>query len=101
RPVVPSPPGLGIRWRRWLRVSGKSGSRRPRRLSTAGRAAWDNAGMAERPLVGLSLMLEEDFLRAALPLFEAGEIEVLEWSFDVGWGLPALPTWADELLACY
>lgn len=57
--------------------------------------------MAERPLVGLSLMLEEDFLRAALPLFEAGEIEILEWSFDIGWSLPALPAWADELLAYY
>jgi len=57
--------------------------------------------MAARPLVGLSLMLEDDFLRAALPLFEAGEVEVLEWSFDVGWSLPKLPEWAAELLACY
>ena len=73
----------------------------PATLQPAGRAAWDNAGMAERPLIGLSLMLEDDFLRAALPLFEAGEVEVLEWSFDVGWGLPALPAWAEELLACY
>jgi uncharacterized protein (UPF0276 family) len=54
-----------------------------------------------RPLVGLSLMLEDDFLRATLPLFEAGEVEVLEWSFDIGWGLPALPAWADELLGQY
>ena len=57
--------------------------------------------MAERPLVGLSLMLEEDFLSAALPLFEAGEVEVLEWSFDIGWSRPALPSWAEELLAYY
>jgi uncharacterized protein (UPF0276 family) len=51
------------------------------------------------PYVGLSLMLEEDFLRASLPLFSAGEVEILEWSFDVGWGLPRLPAWAEELLA--
>ena len=38
-----------------------------------------------RPLVGVSLMLEDDFARAAYPLFDMGEIEILEWSFDVGW----------------
>jgi uncharacterized protein len=53
------------------------------------------------PLVGLSLMLEDDFLRATLPLFEAGEVDVLEWSFDVGWSLPAMPAWAEELLDDY
>ena len=57
--------------------------------------------MDSRPLVGLSLMLEEDFLRAALPLFEQGEVDVLEWSFDVGWSLPKLLPWADELLDHY
>jgi uncharacterized protein (UPF0276 family) len=57
--------------------------------------------MAERPLVGLSLMLEDDFVRAALPLFESGEVDILEWSFDVGWSLPALPPWAEELLDHY
>ena len=60
-----------------------------------------NRQQPDRPLVGLSLMLEDDFLRAALPLFEAGEVEVLEWSFDVGWGLAALPAWAGELLDQY
>ena len=54
-----------------------------------------------RPLVGVSLMLEEDFARAAYPLFEAGEIEILEWSFDVGWPPASVPRWADELLAFY
>src|SRR5262245_38164176 len=57
--------------------------------------------MQVRPLVGLSLMLEDDFLRTSLPLFEASEVEVLEWSFDVGWGVSALPAWADELLDHY
>jgi uncharacterized protein (UPF0276 family) len=57
--------------------------------------------MSTPPLVGLSLMLEEDFVRASLPLFEAGEVDVLEWSFDVGWSLPTLPDWADGLLQHY
>jgi hypothetical protein len=39
------------------------------------------------PWVGLSLMMESDFFHAAQPLFEAGEVEVLEWSFDMGWAL--------------
>jgi uncharacterized protein (UPF0276 family) len=50
------------------------------------------------PLVGLSLMLEDDFLRAAYPLFEAGQVDVLEWSFDTGWPPVIVPTWAEELL---
>jgi uncharacterized protein (UPF0276 family) len=50
------------------------------------------------PAVGLSLMLEPDFIGAALPLFEYGEVEVLEWSFDTGWGPDSLPEWAAELL---
>jgi uncharacterized protein len=54
-----------------------------------------------RPLVGLSLALEEDFLRAAYPLFEAGEVEILEWSFDVGWPPTVVPRWADNLLRAY
>ena len=50
------------------------------------------------PLVGLSLMLEDDFLRASYPLFEAGQVDVLEWSFDTGWPPVIVPTWAEELL---
>lgn len=53
------------------------------------------------PWVGLSLMLDPDFFQAAQPLFEAGEVEVLEWSFDMGWGHPNFPGWAEELLAFY
>lgn len=52
-------------------------------------------------LVGLSLMLEADFLEAAYPLFAANEVDVLEWSFDVGWPLPNLPEWADGLLQTF
>ncbi len=53
------------------------------------------------PRVGLSLMLEADFLRAALPLFADGAVEVLEWSFDVGWPPTVVPGWADDLLRHY
>ena len=56
---------------------------------------------ASPPLVGLSLMLEDDFLRAAYPLFAAGEVEVLEWSFDTGWPPTRVPSWADELITAY
>jgi uncharacterized protein (UPF0276 family) len=55
----------------------------------------------EPPLVGVSLMLEDDFARAAYPLFEVGEIEILEWSFDVGWPPATVPQWAEDLLAFY
>ena len=54
-----------------------------------------------RPFVGLSLMLEDDFLHAAYPLFEAGAVEVLEWSFDTGWPPAVVPKWAEELLHFY
>jgi uncharacterized protein (UPF0276 family) len=54
--------------------------------------------MMAKPLVGLSLMLEQDFLLATLPLFQAGEVECLEWSFDIGWGPEQPQNWADELI---
>jgi uncharacterized protein (UPF0276 family) len=54
-----------------------------------------------RPPVGLSLMLEPDFLRAAYPLFAAGAVEVLEWSFDCGWPPAVMPDWAADLLRTY
>ena len=56
---------------------------------------------SDRPWVGVSLMLEGDFLGPAKPLFVAGEVEVLEWSFDVCWPPSTLPTWADELIAAF
>jgi uncharacterized protein len=46
-------------------------------------------------------MPDSDFLGAAQPLFEAGRVEVLEWSFDMGWGRSDFPAWADELLQFY
>jgi uncharacterized protein len=50
-----------------------------------------------RPWVGLSLMAEPDFFVATRPLWEAGQVEVVEWSFDYGWGRE-LPTWLLEIL---
>ena len=50
--------------------------------------------------VGLSLMLDEGFREAAMPLFESGEVDVLEYSFELGWALRR-PPWADALLGFY
>lgn len=51
--------------------------------------------------VGLSLMPTEDFLRATLPLFEAGHVDVVEWSFDTAWTDDDLPSWMPPLLDDY
>ena len=52
-------------------------------------------------LSGLSLMLEDDFLQAVLPLLEDGEVDALEWSFDMGWGSNPIPEWAEMLIGEY
>jgi uncharacterized protein (UPF0276 family) len=62
--------------------------------------AEENAPHIGPPHVGLSLMLEAEFAACALPLFEAGDVDVIEWSFDTGWGAP-IPAWADELIGFY
>lgn len=51
--------------------------------------------------VGLSLMIEDPFRLAVLPLFEAGLVDALEHSFEIGWGPHALPEWAESLLDWY
>jgi uncharacterized protein (UPF0276 family) len=53
----------------------------------------------ERPRVGLSLMTEPAFLKAVYPLFAGGDVDVVEWSFDMGWDQQPLPAWADSLLS--
>ncbi len=50
---------------------------------------------------GLSLMPEDDFAAASFPLFEAGLVETVEWSFDMGWGKRGVPDWLAELLNHY
>jgi len=51
--------------------------------------------------VGLSLMIEEPFRRAVMPLFERGLVDALEHSFEIGWGRDPLPSWAEALLDHY
>ncbi|MBD1909779.1 MULTISPECIES: DUF692 family multinuclear iron-containing protein [unclassified Leptolyngbya] len=41
-----------------------------------------------------------DFFQASQPLFEAGAVQVLEWSFDMGWEAD-LPDWVTHLLEFY
>ncbi len=50
--------------------------------------------------VGLSLMLEDAFREAVLPLFEAGHVETIEYSFELGWA-QGRPPWARSLLGHY
>lgn len=49
--------------------------------------------------VGLSLSPAEDLREAALPLLEAGEVDALEWSLDLGFG--GVPDWVEALLSHY
>ncbi|MEO0376782.1 MAG: DUF692 family multinuclear iron-containing protein [Cyanobacteria bacterium P01_A01_bin.17] len=53
---------------------------------------------ANPPRLGLSLMPQTGFWQAARPLLESDAVDVLEWSFDIGWGKTALPTWMPPLL---
>lgn len=46
------------------------------------------------------MMIEEVFRVATLPLFEDGVVEVLEWSFEIGWA-GGEPPWAAMLLDHY
>ena len=48
--------------------------------------------------VGLSLMIEAGWSQAALPLLEGGQIDALEYSFEIGWTRAGRPPWADALL---
>jgi uncharacterized protein (UPF0276 family) len=57
--------------------------------------------IVDRIGVGLSLMIEPDFLAATLPLFERGDVDVLEWSIDLGWTAAGTPSWAQALLDAF
>lgn len=54
-----------------------------------------------KPWTGIALMHEAEFIAAALPLFEAGEIDVLEWSFDTIADSRHEPAWLPVLLQEY
>ncbi len=43
------------------------------------------------PYTALSVFRDESFLQASAPLFEANEVEAIEWSFDTAWGTGPLP----------
>src|SRR5438128_440545 len=51
-----------------------------------------------KPLVGLSLMHEPEFLQASLPLFENSEVDAIEWSFDTIRYEMYKPEWLHQLL---
>lgn len=51
--------------------------------------------------VGLSLMRDDAYREAVLPLLEQGVVDALEWSFDQGWGTDELPQWIPPLLDHY
>lgn len=56
--------------------------------------------MNDKPLLGLSMMAEADFVSAVLPLLESNEIDVLEWSFDTFYDADE-PQWLTDLLNFY
>lgn len=53
-----------------------------------------------KPLLGLSMMAEEEFLSAVLPLLQGNSVEVLEWSFDTFYNSHE-PYWLSDLLNFY
>ncbi len=55
----------------------------------------------KKPLLGISLMPTAAFLEASLPLFKSGQIEVIEWSFDIEAHPATIPTWVDAVLQEY
>ncbi len=54
--------------------------------------------MGKRVEVGVSIMLEPAYWAAIEPLLEAKLIDVIEWSFDFGWGR-SIPDRVTQLLA--
>jgi uncharacterized protein (UPF0276 family) len=59
--------------------------------------------MSRTPRVGLSLAPMDDFRAASSPLFEAGLVDVLEWSMDISWAFDefATPDWVEALCDVY
>ncbi|MDM1555249.1 DUF692 family protein [Chryseobacterium indologenes] len=54
----------------------------------------------KKPLLGLSMMAEPEFISAVLPLLQSNSIEVLEWSFDTFYNAQE-PDWLSDLLHFY
>ena len=57
------------------------------------------------PRIGINFLAEEGCRAAALPLFEEGAIDAIEWAIDTRWGLGdarnEIPAWAEEVLDLY
>ncbi|MFP3833638.1 DUF692 family multinuclear iron-containing protein [Chryseobacterium sp. SIMBA_028] len=53
-----------------------------------------------KPLLGLSMMAEAEFISAVLPLLQSNSVDVLEWSFDTLYHTEE-PTWLGDLLDFY
>ncbi len=56
--------------------------------------------MNDKPLLGLSMMADANFVSAVMPLLESDEIDILEWSFDTSYGAGE-PRWLTDLLNFY
>ncbi|SHF67591.1 MNIO family chryseobactin maturase [Chryseobacterium vrystaatense] len=54
----------------------------------------------KKPLLGLSMMPEADFVSAIVPLLQSNSVEVLEWSFDTFYDAEE-PEWLSGLLNFY
>ncbi|UTX49145.1 DUF692 family multinuclear iron-containing protein [Chryseobacterium sp. MA9] len=54
----------------------------------------------KKPLLGISMMAEADFVSAVLPLLQNNAIDVLEWSFDTLYHTNE-PDWLRDLLNFY
>lgn len=50
---------------------------------------------------GLCCNLDTDLLQAAIPLFEANKVDVVEWSFDTLYKCDVIPDWFTNLLQEY
>jgi len=55
----------------------------------------------DKLLCGISCNLDSNILATALPLFEAGIVEAIEWSFDALFRHTHIPVWFEELLRVY
>ncbi|MEQ8704871.1 MAG: DUF692 family protein [Phaeodactylibacter sp.] len=55
----------------------------------------------QRPRAALACNLDTNLLRAAHPLFAAGQVEALEWSFDALFQSPSVPDWFRALIQAY
>src|SRR6201989_15167 len=54
----------------------------------------------KKPLLGLAMMPEADFVSAILPLLQTQSVDVLEWSFDTLYDVEE-PEWLSGLLDFY